>query len=161
MDIKRIYAFLCSCICLIFVFAVPAFAAETEEVITSESIEEAIPEADPAPKTESDPDNLETPEVPGEDMPEDNSENPTQPEAPADSEPPVDGGGDIPSNVGEPVSEAQEPAPIPTATAADIAAIRQSLDIILYGIFPICTAVFIFCKGCSWFYRTFIESAWK
>lgn len=40
---------------------------------------------------------------------------------------------------------------------ADIHAIRQSIELVLYIIFPLSLAAFLFWVFCKWFYRTFIE----
>lgn len=42
--------------------------------------------------------------------------------------------------------------------AADIAAIRQSLDVLLYFVAPFSFALFVCWKLGQWFYCTFIES---
>lgn len=42
---------------------------------------------------------------------------------------------------------------------SDIAAIRKSLDLIVYFMFPITVSFYLVIKGCLWFYRTFIKSA--
>lgn len=43
----------------------------------------------------------------------------------------------------------------------DVSGIRQSIDIVVYFLIPLILGVILIFKFCSWFYCTFIESAWN
>lgn len=55
-----------------------------------------------------------------------------------------------------------EPAPLPEgildSLAEDVHFIRQSIELLLYCIFPLGVALFLFVAFCRWFYCTFIET---
>ena len=54
----------------------------------------------------------------------------------------------------------EEEAPeddLPLSCAADVAAIRQSLELLVYGFLPLGTAFFLVYKFCMLFYSTFIR----
>ena len=54
-----------------------------------------------------------------------------------------------------------EPAPLPEgildSLAEDVHFIRQSIELLLYCIFPLGVALFLFVAFCRWFYYTFLE----
>lgn len=43
----------------------------------------------------------------------------------------------------------------------DVSGIRQSIDIVVYFLIPLILGIILIFKFCSWFYSTFIESAWN
>lgn len=53
------------------------------------------------------------------------------------------------------------PAPLPEgisdSLAEDVHFIRQSIELLLYCIFPLGVALFLFVAFCRWFYCTFLE----
>lgn len=55
-------------------------------------------------------------------------------------------------------TEGEEPPIDPTALFSEIAAIHQSLDIMLYFVIPCSAAVLVVYLLCKWFCSTFVDS---
>lgn len=84
----------------------------------------------------------------GEELP-DVSPDDAPPEPPEDA--PEDLEGDAGEDSPDPSSEG-----ISDGLAADVHFIRQSIELILYYLFPLGVALFLFVAFCRWFYCTFI-----
>ena len=56
------------------------------------------------------------------------------------------------------LDESEEPPVDPSALFSEIAAIHQSLDIMLYFVIPCSAAVLLVYLFCKWFCSTFVES---
>lgn len=67
---------------------------------------------------------------------------------------------DVPEDL-EGETGGDSPAPLPEgisdSLAEDVHFIRQSIELLLYCIFPLGVALFLFVAFCRWFYCTFLE----
>lgn len=77
-------------------------------------------------------------------------------DVPPDDTPPEDVPEDLEGETGD-----DSPAPLPEgisdSLAEDVHFIRQSIELLLYCIFPLGVALFLFVAFCRWFYCTFLE----
>lgn len=139
-------------------FAVESIPQGGEAAIEISAMEEdptgeTPPEADPEDSARGDLFETES-RGPMEESPEVDSEAPTEENpleadsaAPAEEEPPEAGLKDLEEIVASIFPELQ----------ADIFAIRQCLELLVYFIFPFSCAFFLVWKFCVWFYSTFVE----
>lgn len=124
------------------VLSVRAFADDQPEGVLDFPPAEVFEEASEASREDQEP----LPEDPPADPPEPPAEETPEP---LPEEPP-----------GAALDASEEEAPeddLPLSCAADVAAIRQSLELLVYGFLPLGTAFFLVYKFCMLFYSTFIR----
>lgn len=157
------------------VLSVRAFADDQPEGVLDFPPAEVFEEASEASREDQEPlpedPPADPPEPPAEESPEklpDETLSGELPE-PLPDDPPVDPPDPPAEETPEPLPEeppgaaldaSEEEAPeddLPLSCAADVAAIRQSLELLVYGFLPLGTAFFLVYKFCMLFYSTFIR----
>ena len=137
------------------VLSVRAFADDQPEGVLDFPPAEVFEEASEASREDQEPlpedPPADPPEPPAEESPEKLPDETLSGELlePLPEEPP----GAAPDASEEEASEDD----LPLSCAADVAAIRQSLELLVYGFLPLGTAFFLVYKFCMLFYSTFIR----